>query len=107
MLKQFYLFESGSTHLVVTVLHVEHGTATCRIYRTLEEWWNTSGSFRRQQLRRLQHGNLHQGDELDIPWAWLRPCPIDVRLGRPRRRQCIMWLRMRDFIRGFAPRKRG
>jgi len=96
---QFYLFESGSTHIVVTVLRVQDGTAHCRIYRTLEEYWTVSGSIARQARRRLQHGSLHQGDELEIPWAWLRPCPIDVRLGRPRPRQCIMWLRMKEYIR--------
>ena len=56
---QFYLFSSGSTHIVVTVLFVHGDTAHCRIYRTLEEWWTISGSIARQARRRLQHGSLH------------------------------------------------
>jgi len=84
MKPRLMLVEHGDIHVIVEVLAVHpDGQATCRIVRTLEEYWHYKTKAQRYLHRQMQHDSLHYGDHLEIPLFLMRPCKLDTKLRRP------------------------
>lgn len=79
----FYLFSSGVTHLVVQILSVEDGQATCKIYRRLEEWWKHKTKAEYAKYAQWLHTQPGPGKEIILPFEMLRPCNPAVKLMQP------------------------